>query len=238
MENIKKKCAFKEHTDTDAVNYCIECKIYMCNKCSIYHSGLLENHHQYNIKEIKDKFVNICKEENHSNKLELFCKNHNQLCCIGCSIKIKGHGYGQHCNCDICFIEDIKEEKKNQLKENIKTLEELSKTLGKTIEELTEIFEKVNKNKEDLKTKIQKTFTKLRNALNDREDELLLKVDNNCDNLIFNENTIKEYKKLPNKIITSLDKGKIIEKKWEDYNVIQLINDCITIENSIRDINI
>ena len=237
MENIKKKCAFKEHKDTDADNYCIECKICMCNKCSIYHSGLLENHHQYNLKEIKDKFVDVCKEENHSNKLELYCKNHNQLCCIGCVTKIKGHGYGQHFNCDICFIEDIKEEKKNQLKENIKTLEKLSKTFEKKIEELTEIFEKINKDKEDLKTTIQKTFTKLRNALNDREDELLLKVENYFDNLIFNESTIKKYKKLPNKINASLEEGKKIEKNLEDYNVIQIINDCINIENSIKDIN-
>jgi hypothetical protein len=77
----------------------------------------------------------------------------------------------------------------------------------------------------------------LRNALNDREDELLLKVENNFDNLIFNESTIKKYKKLPNKINASLEEGKKIEKNLEDYNVIQIINDCINIENSIKDIN-
>ena len=113
MEILKKKCVYKDHKDIDAINYCLECKKYMCNKCSNYHLGLFEDHHQYNInKEIKDIFDEICKEENHSNKLELFCKNHNQLCCVCCSFRIQGHGYGQHCNCDICFIEDIKEEKK------------------------------------------------------------------------------------------------------------------------------
>ena len=35
------------------------------------------------------------------------------------------------------------------------------------------IFEKIDKNKEELKTNIQKTFTRLRNVLNEREDELL-----------------------------------------------------------------
>ena len=211
----------------------------MCNKCSNYHSGFFEDHHQYNInKEIKDIFLEICKEENHSNKLEYYCKNHNQLCCICCSSKIKRQGYGQHCNCDICFIEDIKEEKKIKLKENLKKLEELSKTLEKSIVELKVIFEKINKNKEDLKAKIQKVFTKLRAALNDREDELLLKVENYYENLFFNEQTLKEYSKLPNKINASLEEGKKIEKNWEDNKIISIINDCINIENSINDINI
>ena len=239
MENIKKKCAFKDHKEVDAVNYCIECKKYMCNKCSNYHSGLFEEHHQYNInKEIKEIFVEICKEENHSNKLEYYCKNHNQLCCICCFSKIKRNGYGQHCNCDICFIEDIKGEKKNKLKENLKTLEELSKTLEKSIMELKKIFEHTNKKKEDLKARIQKVFTKIRNALNDREDELLLKVEYYFENLFFNEEIIKEYEKLPNKINVSLEEAKKIENNWEDNKIIQIINECINIENNINDINI
>jgi len=40
------------------------------------------------------------------------------------------------------------------------------------------LYEKIEKSKEELKIIIQKIFTKLRNVLNDREDELLLEVDN------------------------------------------------------------
>ena len=55
---------------------------------------------------------------------------------------------------------------------------------------------------------IQKVFTKLRNSLNDREDELLSDVDKSFDELFLNENVIKESEKLPNKIKVSLEKGK------------------------------
>ena len=34
MDNKKKKCSFIEHKEIDAINYCAECKRYMCNKCS------------------------------------------------------------------------------------------------------------------------------------------------------------------------------------------------------------
>ncbi len=56
--------------------------------------------------------------------------------------------------------------------------------------------------------KIQKGFTNIRNALNDREDKLLLEVDNKFNTSYFKEDLIKENEKLPNKIQISLEKGK------------------------------
>ena len=37
------------------------------------------------------------------------------------------------------------------------------------MKQLKEFFEKIDKDKEDLKLKVQNIFTKIRNALNDRE---------------------------------------------------------------------
>ena len=39
MEYIK-KCSAKKHSDINAISYCIECNIYMCNKCLNYHSEM------------------------------------------------------------------------------------------------------------------------------------------------------------------------------------------------------
>ena len=49
---------------------------------------------------------------NHPNKLEYFCKTHNKLCCTNCIVNIRGKGNGKHKDCNICFIENIKNEKK------------------------------------------------------------------------------------------------------------------------------
>ena len=100
------------------------------------------------------------------------------------------------------------------------------------------MFEKINKDKEELKLKIQKIFTNIRNNLNERENEVLLEVDNKFDNLYFKEELIKESEKLPNKIKIFLEKGKTINTDWNNENkLIELINDCINIENSIQNIN-
>ena len=54
------------------------------------------------------------------------------------------------------------------------------------------MFDNIKVKKENLKIEIQKLFTKLRNALNDREDELLIEVDKKFEDLFFKEELIKE----------------------------------------------
>ena len=179
MEKKKQKCSLLEHEEIDAIKYCFECKVYLCNKCENFHSKLLRNHHIYDLnQDIKEIFTGFCKEENHLDKLEFFCREHNQLCCASCICKIKRKGKGEHNDCNICNIEDIKDEKKNKLNENIKNLENLSKTIDKTIEEIQNISGKINSKKEKLKLDVQKYFTNIRNSINQKEDELLLEIDN------------------------------------------------------------
>ena len=127
---------------------------------------------------------------------------------------------------------------KNTEKENIKCLEDLSNKLQQSINDLKILFDNINENKEALKLNIQKIFTNIRNILNEREDEILLEVDNQFNNLYFNEDLIKECEKLPNKVKISLEKGKTLDKDWNDNELNCIINDCIEIENNIKDINI
>ena len=150
MENSK-KCSLEKHKEIDAISYCPKCEIYMCNKCENFHSSFFKNHHSYQLNREEEIFTGFCKEKNHPNKLEYFCKNHNQLCCAACIAKINEKGDGQHKDCDVCGLEKIKEEKKIKLKENIKFLEDIENKFNENIKELKEIFLKIEKDKEDLK---------------------------------------------------------------------------------------
>ena len=186
----KKKCSSKNHSDIDAKYYCPQCKIYICRKCENLHSVLFQSHNIYNLdKNKEDIFSEYCKEVGHFEKLLYFCKSHNQLCCVKCISKIKGEGNGQHSECEINLLKDVKDVIKNKLNENMKYLEDISKNIIPTINELKKLLDKINKNKENIKKKIQKIFTRIRNALNDREDYLLDKIDE-----IYNKRD-KKYKK-------------------------------------------
>ena len=239
MDDINKKCSNKEHKDINAIYYCQDCKIYICNKCSNHHQELFNNHYIQNLDNNKKIFIDICEEKNHPIKMEFYCKNHNKLCCVACISKIEVKGYGQHKDCDVCIIENIKEEKKNKLNDNIKYLEDLSNNLNNSIKEIKILFDKINERKEKLKLDIQKIFTKLRNQLNEREDELLLEIDNKFNSIFGNEDIIKESEKLPNKIKLSLENGKLKDNDWNDNSKLSSnINTCINIEDDIRTIKI
>ena len=118
-----------------------------------------------------------------------------------------------HKDCKIFPIEKIKDEKRNKLKENIKILEELSNNIEQSIDELIKLVEKINNDKEKLKSNIQKSFTFIRNVLNQREDEFLLEVNKMFSSMLYNEDIIKESKKLPNKKKISLKNRKLIDKE-------------------------
>ena len=134
MKNENKKCSSQKHKDLDTISYCQECHLYMCKKCENIHSELLQNHETYSLdKNIKEIFTGFCNEENHLEKLNFYCEDHNKLCCASCLCKIQGKNYGQHTECNVCIIEKIKENKKNELEEIIKTLEIFSKKLTESI---------------------------------------------------------------------------------------------------------
>ena len=231
------KCSFKDHTKINAIIYCQDCKIYMCNKCEDFHSKLLKNHHTYNLKNnINSIFMGICKEKNHLNSLKYFCQNHNQLCCAACVSIIKDKDNGQHSECDVYPIEEIVNEKKNILKENIQLLEKYFEDIDKKILALKCFFNKINKNKKRLKLKLKKIFTKIRNEVNKREEILLLNIDKQFDDNFFKEDFIIESEKLPEQIKANLEKGKLIDKEWNKNTLLELMNDFINFENNTEEI--
>ena len=243
MENISQICSNEEHEKIKAILFCKECKIYMCNKCENYHSKLFKKHISYYLDKITNEiFMDYCQEKGHNNSpFEFFCKDHNKLCCASCICNIKEKGKGEHKDCNICVIEEIKDIKKNELKNNISNLENLNKIIEDTINKIKIISENITKKKEELKLEILNIFTKIRNLLNERETQLLFDIDKEFELYYFNENIIKENEKLPKKVKILLETGKKLENEMINNNNIDinsLINNCISIEQTIKQINI
>ena len=121
-QNIQ-KWSILEHKELKAISFCQECKIYKCNN----HQELFKRHNQMKLSlDISELITALCKINNHYNELTFLCKTHNKLCYPKCITKIKGKENGQHTNCNVCFIEDIENEKKVKLQENLKYLKNLS----------------------------------------------------------------------------------------------------------------
>ena len=113
-----------------------------------------------------------------------------------------------------------------------------TKQFNESMESLKRIFENIEKDKDNLKIEIQNTFTKIRTILNEREDALMKEIDKQFSDKYFNEDIIKKSGKLPKQIELSLEKGKLLDKEWDNKNLYCYINDCINIENNIKEINL
>ena len=121
----------------------------------------------------------------------------------------------------------------------MKFLEEISNKIDKSINDLKKIFEKMNEDKEKLKMDVTKIFTKIRSHLNEREDEILLEIDDKFNNLYFKEELFNQSEKLPNNIKINANDIKWSKTNYNEINNDKLnfrINDCLEIENNIQNI--
>ena len=217
MESKVKRCSTKSHWNKRAMKFCFTCNKYFCEICAVSHNKCDRKHELYSIEsDFNLSFNGGCKEGNHPNKLEYFCKTHNNLCCAACLCKIREKGDGQHTECNACHISEIKEDKKIKLKNNIKLLKELTQNVKKMLKEVKKIYERTKPKIEDVKLNIKNIFTNFRNLLDQREKELLNETDNLFEKYFFNEEFFKNCKKLPTKIEYNLKKGKGMHEKWEE----------------------
>ena len=66
-----------------------------------------------------------------------------------------------------------------------------------------------------------------------------MELDEKYNDIYFKQDIIKQIKILSNKIYLSLKKSKVLKNEWSDENKLHsLLNDCINIENNIKNINI
>jgi len=237
MKDTSKKCSLGEHSKINAKAFCQECKILMCDECEDYHKEICDTHRLHkldkNVMNIKDLIEQAMK----INEINFFCKTHNKLCYRKCKQKFKEEDNHNDDKCDIYLINYVEEDKRNQLKNNIQYLENLLNNLKDNANKLKEMSDIINEKKENLKVKIQKIFTKIRNAINDREEELFSEIDANYDDLFFQKDIIKEGEKLSQTIKKQIEKAKLIDNQWDNNKLNSLIKDCLNFENNIKEIN-
>ena len=238
----KYQCSSKDHSDFKAISFCQKCEIYMCVNCDSIHSNLCPNHSIYSLNNINsDIFTGFCPiEKHHQIELDYFCKTHNQLCCAACIAKIKDNENGQHRDCEVYSLQKIKEEKKVELNNNIKFLENLGKKYNNKFEDVKEIYQDNLKEKEELKLYIKNTFDEIKNILDSREKQLLLEIDTQFNDIFSNKENLEQCEQLPEKISSCLNKGYEISKKWNDTQIKlnSLINECINIQKNLDEIKL
>ena len=90
------------------------------------------------------------------------------------------------------------------------------------------------------KLKLKKTFTEIKNKINEKENELMIEVDKMYESIFISHNKLKQIYEISNIAKESLEKVRLndYEYEWEKGNKLKfLINNRINIENNILNIN-
>jgi hypothetical protein len=132
-------------------------------------------------------------------------------------------------------LDKFEYKKRDNLRENIQTLENLSGSIKTSIDQLEELVESISEDRKKLISTIQNTFTKIRNIINEREDELILEVETLFTDKFISDDYFRKIKNLPSRIKHALSQVESIEEKWND-NKLSALHEYLDIENSIADI--
>ena len=94
--------------------------------------------------------------------------------------------------------------------------------------------EEVEENKDKIKEEIKSIFEKIRTEINNRENILTSETNKYFDDNYFNEGIIKKI----DQIKSLLENVESIDDDWEDDDKLnEIIDNCINIENNVKDIN-
>ena len=216
MDYQKQKCSLEEHKESEAISYCQECNIFMCNKCDKVHLSIRKNHHIFSLdKNVKEIFTSFSKEEKHLYELENIYKIHDRLYYEQSTTNIKNKGNTQHTNSVIRNAKVIVGEKKTNLKKNVDILEKLYKKYKififfiTTILSLLFIFLDLKKYSLFNNSYYPMNITLIENAENSYKELFFNLIDKS---LNTNESLIKEEKEKLLNFLSEKNKKQIVPK--------------------------
>jgi len=202
--------------ENEASSYCLDCQDYFCEICTKSHKTmkLSKNHQIILIEEIKE-------EENRKNSIsksnpQIYCQIHQQkeieLFCDDCRLPICSLCVPQHPSHKVVIITDIVGNEKQSFIDLINKVKPKEKELREGINKCEEVIKQLEINSTTTQNQINELFNKIRSKLDEKEQELLNKLDE-----------IEKYKK----------KELQLQKDELQFGIESIIGSCEMIENSI-----
>ena len=188
IENEKlfdlQKCNYRENHEADSILYCFQCSRYLCKECLIIH-----NMTAIGIKHttIKQKISNqyYCPKEGHEEYiLDRYCTKCNIYLCSKCKCS--------HKDSDINNLDNNKDEKIQEIKENIKKCEDIIKEeenrCKEFISDMKKKIEEIDKAFNDYKNRNLRIISIYKLLIDNYEQINRIRIYNSKNNLYLNNN--------------------------------------------------
>jgi len=202
--------------ENEATSYCLDCQDYFCEMCSRSHQAvkILKNHQVIPINEMNDEDyqkISITKLNP-----QIYCQIHQQeeikLFCDDCRLPICSLCVPQHPSHKVVIITDIVGNEKQSFINLINKMKPKENELREGLNKCEEVIKQLEINSTTTQNQINELFNKIRIKLDEKEQELLNKLDE-----------IEKYKK----------KELQLQKDELQFGIESIIGSCEMIENSI-----
>ncbi|KAK3088323.1 hypothetical protein FSP39_017558 [Pinctada imbricata] len=171
-------CA-RENESESACSWCVNCSESLCKACDRAHrrGRFTSSHNLVGIEtsentELLLHHADIQCTEHPDKKVEAYCTDHSAVCCMTC-VMLK------HRRCEnVGSVEDASEQKKKsrEIQEFTQDLQNLNKSLDSMVKDRAENLEKFDKSIQNIKSEIDRLFTRISTHLNRLKSDMLSEI--------------------------------------------------------------
>ena len=234
------KCS---HCQDPAINHCASCEMFMCKKCSDWHSSwpVIKNHNVLCVQELSNRENEMKMKRKlyclkHDEKiLEYYCETCKELCCIDCVVL--NHQKPNH---SCVGIREVAHTQRNTLQSSCTTLDEKLSEGKEALSKILDVMKSLKENAKAAKDQVKENKEKILKIFVEKLDERAKKVNEGVDKVYSKLNSelskqhdeIKEYLDkiqasvpLPRNLLKRGSTEEIISsQKLIDENIEKLIN--------------
>ncbi|XP_048247756.1 uncharacterized protein LOC124120304 [Haliotis rufescens] len=166
-----------------AMSRCDDCCVFLCQECINAHKRLqsMRDHKTVSFDDMRERpaesFCRLHKCTQHHQPLQFYCHTCDQAVCVSCTVVEHDKGSGHN----VVSVENAHESKAAENEDVLQRLDEKGKALEKAAEDLQKKCDNIKSTRSTAKDDINKAFTNLMEALQQRKTIMLSEVDRRSD---------------------------------------------------------
>ncbi|XP_048247761.1 transcription intermediary factor 1-beta-like isoform X2 [Haliotis rufescens] len=166
-----------------AMSRCDDCGVFLCQECLNAHKRVksMRDHQTVSFDDMRERpvesFRRLHKCTQHHQPLQFYCHTCDQVVCVSCTVVEHDKGSGHN----VVSVENAHESKAAENEDVLQRLDEKGIALEKAAEDLQKKCDSIKSSRSTAKDDINKAFTNLMEALQQRKTIMLSEVDRRSD---------------------------------------------------------
>ncbi|XP_071094467.1 uncharacterized protein [Haliotis cracherodii] len=219
-----------------AMSRCDDCCVFLCQECLNAHKRLqsMRDHQTVSFDDMRERpvesFRRLHKCTQHHQPLQFYCHTCDQVVCVSCTVVEHDKGSGHN----VVSVENAHESKAAENEDVLQRLDKKGIALEKAAEDLQKKCDSIKSSRNTAKDDINKAFTNLIEALQQRKTIMLSEVDTKSDEALKPaEEALDSILTLQSKVKSSTEYTRQMRGKADKIEDLQVMGSSAASLNSI-----